>query len=96
MAEVFRKKVSAFSLKFMPWYAFHGATAVLTVTGLDKLAPDYAVVMLPRFPDDPGNVPGLLGVPGAAGPYSSLIDGGRLPSRQRPQLFLAAMMLLIQ
>lgn len=31
MSDVVRGKSSVFSLKWMPWYAFHGATAVLAL-----------------------------------------------------------------
>jgi hypothetical protein len=31
MAEVFRGKAKAFSLKVLPWYGFHGVTALLAL-----------------------------------------------------------------
>ncbi len=31
MADVFRGKSAAFSRKVLPWYAFHGVTAVLVL-----------------------------------------------------------------
>lgn len=31
MADVFRGKVSSLSPKILPWYAFHGVTAVLAL-----------------------------------------------------------------
>jgi len=36
MADVFRGKSSVFSAKWLPWYAFHGVTAILVIVFLFK------------------------------------------------------------